>query len=195
MIEDTPKHKVFISLHHKDDDYRNMFSEFMEGNFVDKSVGDEDIDDNPLRTEAVRQRIRDNFISDATVTVVLIGLCTWQRKHVDWEIGASLRATERNPRCGLLGIRLPSHPDYGTGSYNRYRIPPRLADNCDPNDPRGIRTDPFAVVYDWPKREKVREIKKWIHRAYKRRTGHPPNNRRDQFARNRSGDCRTGWRD
>ena len=53
---------------------------------------DGDIDDS-LATDTIRQRIRDNFIRDATVTVVLIGPCTWQRKYVDWEIGSSLRAT------------------------------------------------------------------------------------------------------
>lgn len=195
MIEGTPKHKVFISFHNEDEVYKKMFVEFMEGNIVDKAVGEEDIDDNPLRTETIRQRIRDNFISDATVTLVLIGPCTWQRKHVDWEIGSSLRETRRNSRCGLLGIRLPNHPDYGTNVYSRYRIPPRLADNCNADDPFGIWTDPFAILYDWPQREKVQQIKKWIHRAYERRKGHPPNNSRAQFARNRSGDCRAGWRD
>ena len=195
MIEDTPRHKVFVSFHHEDDAYRNMFSGFMEGNIVDRAVGDGDIDDNRLSTETIRQRIRDDFIADATVTVVLIGPCTWQRKHVDWEIGSSLRETSRNSRCGLLGIRLPNHPDYDTNAHYRYRIPPRLADNCNADNPFGNLTDPFAVIYDWPKREKVQQIKRWIHRAYERRRGHPPNNSRRQFARNRSGDCRVGWRD
>ncbi len=55
----------------------------MGHDIVDESVGDGDIDDDNLATETIRQRIRDNFIRDATVTVVLIGPCTWQRKHVD----------------------------------------------------------------------------------------------------------------
>ena len=70
-------------------------------------------------TETIRQQIRDNFIRDATVTVVLIGPCTWQRKHVDWEIGSSLRKTKRNSRCGLLGILLPNHPNFGERTYDR----------------------------------------------------------------------------
>ena len=69
----------------------------MEGDIVDRSVEDGDIDDTNLSTETIRQKIRDDFIADATVTVVLIGPCTWQRKHVDWEIGSSLRATQRTP--------------------------------------------------------------------------------------------------
>ena len=82
----------------------------MEYDIVERSVGDGDIEDN-LRVETIRRRIRDEFIADATVTVVLIGPATWQRKHVDWEIGSSLRATRTNSRCGLLGILLPSHSD------------------------------------------------------------------------------------
>ena len=87
----------------------------MGDDIVDKSVEDGDIDDDNLATETIRQKIRDDFIADATVTVVLIGPCSWQRKHVDWEIGSSLRDTKKNSRCGLLGILLPNHPDFGPG--------------------------------------------------------------------------------
>ena len=114
----------------------------MGHNFVDESVEDGDIDDRNLATDTIRQKIRDEFIADATVTVVLIGPCTWQRKHVDWEIGSSLRDTRNNPRCGLLGILLPDHPDFGKRSYGEHLIPPRLADNCNGDDP-------FARIYDW----------------------------------------------
>ncbi len=109
----TPRHKVFISFHHEDQKYKDRFVRMMEGNVVDKSVEDGDIDDQNMKTTTIRQKIRDEFIADATVTVVLIGPCTWQRKHVDWEIGSSLRKTKKNPRCGLLGILLPNHPDFG----------------------------------------------------------------------------------
>ena len=100
----TDRHKVFISFHHDDQRYKDRFVDMMDGHIVDESVHDEDIDDDNLRTETIRQKIRDDFIADATVTVVLVGACTWQRKHVDWEIGSSLRNTKRNSRCGLLGI-------------------------------------------------------------------------------------------
>ena len=89
----TRKHKVFVSFHHKDEQYKDRFVRMMGGYIVDKSVYDEDIDDQNLKTETIRQKIRDYFISDATVTVVLVGACTWKRKHVDWEIGSSLRDT------------------------------------------------------------------------------------------------------
>ena len=100
----TKRHKVFISYHHDEDqEYKERFVRMMEGNVVDKSVEDGDIDDQNMKTTTIRQKIRDEFIADATVTVVLIGHCTWQRKHVDWEIGSSLRKTKKNPRCGPVG--------------------------------------------------------------------------------------------
>ena len=119
------------------------FVTVMKDDIVDKSVEDGDIDDCNLKVETIRQKIRDDFIADATVTVVLIGPCIWQRKHVDWEIGSSLRDTAKNPRCSLLGILLPNHPDFGKRTYTPRLTPPRLADNC-----RG--DDPYACIYNWP---------------------------------------------
>ena len=108
---------------------REVFCKSLGRNhIVDKSVEDGDIGSG-LKTDTIRGRIRDEFIADATVTVVLVGRCTWQRKHVDWEIGSSLRDTTNNPRCGLLGIWLPAHPDYGSKQYRPRLLPPRLADN------------------------------------------------------------------
>lgn len=185
----VPKHKVFVSFHHEDQYYKDLFTQMMEDDIVDESVEDGDIDDRNLSTEAIRQRIRDEFISDATVTVVLIGPCTWQRKHVDWEIGSSLRYTQRNPRCGLLGILLPTHPDYRKREYTPNLVPPRLADNC-------VGNDPFAKIYDWQDGSQgTAYVREWIHEAFKRRTGTPINNSRPQFGNNRTGNCHTGWKD
>jgi len=186
-MSSTATHKVFVSFHHDDEGYKTLFTEMMGGNIVDKSVGDGDI--NPSNsTDYTRQVIRDDFIADATVTVVLIGECTWQRKYVDWEIGSSLRVTKNNPqRCGLLGIILPGHPDYGRGRYNPRLIPPRLADNA------GQGKD-YANIYDW--NTHADSVKKWIDDAYERRYQQPdPDNSRDQFGKNRSGNCSAGWQD
>ncbi len=179
----APRHKVFISFHHDDQKYKDRFVQMMEGDVVDKSVEDGDIDDRNKK-ETIRRRIRDDFIADATVTVVLIGPCTWQRKHVDWEIGSSLRDTEKNPRCGLLGILLPNHPNFGSKTFNPCLIPPRLADNR-------TRNDSYALISDW--NGQTVNIRNWIHRAFQRRDGTPPNNSREQFSRNRSGNCSAGW--
>ena len=184
----TPRHRVFISFHNDDERYKERFVRMMEGNIVDESVSDDDIDDTNLKVAEIRRRIRDNFIRDATVTVVLIGPCTWQRKHVDWEIGSSLRKTRHNPRCGLLGILLPNHPSFKKRPYNLRLIPPRLAINCGGDDP-------YAAIYDWRNERGVAEIRGWIHHAFLRRNGTPPDNSNPQFGGNRGGDCLRGWRD
>lgn len=187
-MSQTNRHKVFVSFHHEDQEYKDLFVRMMGDDMVDKSVEDGDIDDLNIKTETLRQKIRDDFIADATVTIVLIGPCTWQRKHVDWEIGSSLRKTDKNPRCGLLGILLPNHPDFGTGKYHPHLIPPRLADNCGDDDP-------YACIYNWPGQQATEQIRRWIHKAFQRRDGTSPDNSRDQFGRNRSGDCSEGWVD
>ena len=153
---------------------------------LDRSVDTGNIDDTGLKTATVRQKIRDEYIRDATVTIVLIGPRTWQRKHVDWEIGSSIRNTKRNPRCGLLGIVLPNHSNYGQNEHNPHLIPPRLADNADEGDP-------YAEIYDWPNPWTPAKIAEWIHRAFVRRDGRPPNNSRRAFGRNRTRDYRKGW--
>ena len=183
---DLPTHKVFVSYHHANDgDYKEMFCEKMSPNFVDKSVDEGDIDPD-LTTGTVRRRIRDDFIADATVTVVLIGKCTWQRKHVDWEIGSSLINTRNNSRCGLVGILLPSHYDHGKEKYRARLLPPRVADNV-------IGENPFCKVYHWPEPWRTESVKRWVDAAFNRRDTVSPNNRRTQFGRNRSGACNKGW--
>ena len=182
----TPRHKVFISFHHEDQYYKDAFVQMMGDDIVDQSVEDGDIDDDNLSTETIRQKIRDEFIRDATVTVVLVGPCTWQRKHVDWEIGSSLRDTKRNSRCGLLGVLLPNHPNCRMPPYNSRLIPPRLADNCS-------GSDSYAAIYNWSYNSTG--IRDWVHQAFERRTGIPPDNSRPQFKYNRSGPCSEGWKE
>ena len=181
------KHKVFISYHHaNDEEYKKKFVEtfgkIFDG-FIDKSVSVGDIDSN-LKTETIRQKIRDDFISDATVTIVLIGAETWKRKHVDWEISSSIRETEKNPRTGLIGILLPSYIGITFDAetldilpYDKHTIPPRLSDNIDCG---------FAKIYEWS--ENPDENKKWIHEAFIRRNKINPNNSLASFVNNRSGE-------
>ena len=105
------RHKVFVSYYHDDDQYyRELFEDRFSDYYdimVSKSVELGDID-SYLKTETIRQKIRDEYLRDSTVTVVLVGAHTWQRKFVDWEIGSSIRQTQYNSRSGLLGILLPT---------------------------------------------------------------------------------------
>lgn len=181
------RHKVFVSFHNEDEGFKEYFCKMLGTDIVDKSVEDGDIDTN-LRTDTIRQKIRDDFIADASVTVVLVGRCTWQRKHVDWEIGSSLRDTKKNSRCGLLGILLPDHYDYDRKTYRSRLIPPRLADNCGGKQA-------FGAIYNWPDPWSTSSVRQWIDSAFERRTELVPDNSRPQFGRNRSGRCGEGWSD
>lgn len=184
-----PKHKVFVSFHEDDIAYKEKFVRLMGNRIIDKSVKKGNIVDTNFSPARVRQVIRDNYIRPASVTVVLIGPCTWQRKHVDWEIGTSLRDTKRNPRCGLLGILLPNHPNYRGRRINPHLLPPRLADNLEGDDP-------YALIYKWPNPWTPAKIGEWIDSAFHRRYGKPPDNARKSFGRiwtRRK--CSQGWVD
>ena len=189
-MTEIPKHKVFISYHDCDADrsHKERFTELLKGSIIDKSVHDDDIDDDPLKTETVRQKIRDEFIADATVTVVLIGNCTWQRKHVDWEIGSSLRDTKNNSRCGLVGILLPSHDNHGNRSINPRRVPLKLARNL-------TGDNPYAKIYNWPDGPSSKRFRRWIDDAFRRRKKSPAPVIGSQYRRNRSGNCNRGWQE
>ena len=187
----TKRHKVFISYYHQDDqEWKNRFLRMMGDRIVDKSVDIGDIVDISAPTADTLRQIREDHISEATVTVVLIGPCTWQRKYVDWEIGTTLRDTDMNPRCGLLGILLPSHPDYRKPGYNKHLIPPRLADNL-------TGENPFAYICKWPGNRQSRRaggLQDLIHKAFIRRTRQPdPDSSRLPFGRNWNRPCAQGW--
>ena len=66
----------------------------------DNSI-DREIDS--VNVNYVIQRIRENFISSTSCTIVLLGAETPQRKYVDWEIKATLEKQH-----GLLGLILPN---------------------------------------------------------------------------------------
>ena len=85
------RHRVFVSYYHAEDQgYRERFEGLFSDIYdiiVSESVEIGDIDPN-LKTETIRQKIRDEYLRDSTVTVVLVSARTWQRKYVDWEIGS-----------------------------------------------------------------------------------------------------------
>lgn len=176
----SPRHNVFVSYHHANDQaYRDYFERLFAQTYnvmVSKSVQIGEIDPY-LNTETVRQKIRDEYLRDSTVTVVLIGSQTWQRKHVDWEIGSSIRQTQYNSRSGLLGIILPSYPRNDRSKYDPYTIPPRLYDNIQCG---------FAKIYNWS--TNPAEVQGWIHEAFNRRNTINPDNSFQNFVNNRSGE-------
>ena len=75
--------------------------------FVDRSVPTGDISDD-FSDEYIRELIRDEYLQDSTVTIVLVGTETARRKHVDWEIYSSMHDGRVNQKSGILAIELPS---------------------------------------------------------------------------------------
>lgn len=114
------KHKVFISYHHENDEnYKKALLELNELHelFIDASVDTGDIDEN-LDDDAIRQKIRDDYLKDSTVTIVLVGIETKNRKHIDWEIYSSMFDGSVNKQSGILIIHLPSAESaYYTASH------------------------------------------------------------------------------
>ena len=103
-------HKVFISHHHRNDQsYKESLSRFGEENgiFLDRSVDTGDIPDE-LSDERIRENIRDEYLRDSTVTILLVGIDTWRRKHIDWEIYSSMFDGRVNKKSGVLVINLPT---------------------------------------------------------------------------------------
>ena len=177
LFKNDVRHKVFVSYHHNNDEYyRDEFDKLINNIVIPKSVQMDDIDTD-LPAETIRQKIRDEYLRDSTVTVVLIGTQTWQRKHVDWEIGSSIRNTKLNPRSGLLGIILPTYKKIDSDHCNRYTIPPRLYYN--------IKCG-FAEIYNWT--ENKIELQGWINEAFDNRYKIDPDNSYPSFINNRSGE-------
>lgn len=173
--------KIFISYYRTDDQhYRERFGELFTdvyGITLFKSVQMRDFDNKKFSTERIRQYIRDEYLQDSTVTVVLVGVNTWQRKSVDWEISSSIRQTEYNTRSGLLGILLPTYSRPLGKHYDPHTIPPRLSDNI---------ACGFSKIYTW--NEEPHTVQSWIHYAFKRRTEILPDNSRAPFHSNLSGE-------
>ena len=148
------KHKLFISYYHSDDEYyRDKFEELFGDLFINKSVQIGDIDDD-LSEEYIKRLIRENYISDTSVVVVLVGKNTYCRKHVDWEISAGLRNN-----AGLIALALPSHSSYKKDKYSKDDVPGRLVDNLKSR---------YASFYDWT--ESSTNIVNWIDEAFERKS-------------------------
>ncbi len=100
------KRKVFISYHHGcDQAYYDAFSkafcdtyDVISDNSLEREIDSDDV-------EYVIQRIRNDYVTGSSCTIVLVGKDTWGRKYVDWEIKATLEKEH-----GLIGVVLPTVP-------------------------------------------------------------------------------------
>ena len=102
--------KAFISYHHKNDQqYREHLTYLanVKGAFDDQSVEVGEIDESNS-PQSIRRFIRDNYLRDTEVTILLCGTETRFRKHVDWELKSSMIDGAINRRSGILVIDLPT---------------------------------------------------------------------------------------
>ena len=108
-------HRVFISYHHANDQwYKDRLVSLGErfSIFIDASVDTGDVSDD-LSDQSIREKIRDDYLQDSTVTIILVGEETRRRKHVDWEIYSSMYDGRVNRKSGILVICLPNTSDLG----------------------------------------------------------------------------------
>lgn len=103
-------HKVFISFHHDNDQcYKDELVRWGSVNeiFIDGSVELGEIPDD-WEPQQIREYIRDEHLKDTSVTILLVGTETKNRKHVDWELYSSMYNGKKNKKSGILVINLPS---------------------------------------------------------------------------------------
>jgi len=155
------KRKVFISYHHKDDDEVTNFVHKWTVNekvFIPKGIGVTFSYDiiNSSNPEYVMSQIRQKYLEDSSVTIVLLGSCTHSRRYVDWEIKSSLRQPLGSVPNGLIGIILPS---LGTTAH----LPPRFQDNWVEG-----HANCYARFYTAP--GSADQLRGWIEDAYSART-------------------------
>lgn len=156
--------KTFISYYHyEDQDYKEKFKNLFGDLITHKSVEDGDLDSDNS-DGYIKQLIQKGYLADTTVLVVLIGVNTKHRKHIDWEISGALNYKVGDKYSGLLGLLLPNHPDFGTSKATYNLMPTRLADNF---------KSKYAVIRDWTDdRVKMQE---YIELAFERRNTHSDN--------------------
>lgn len=154
------KRRVFISHFRGDrtevDNFINHFANYL-GIFTPYVLGANDNDEfiDSTNTDYVMGRIREKYLKDSTVTIVLLGSCTHSRRYVDWEIKSSLRQGNYTPN-GLIGIVLPSQ-------NNSAHLPPRFAANWNQE-----HYNCYGRYWSYP--TTGNQLGEWIDDAYNGRT-------------------------
>ncbi|QEH61966.1 hypothetical protein SCHIN_v1c07710 [Spiroplasma chinense] len=103
-------HKVYISFKYTENKrYREALTELNDRIriFEDWSVFEGDIPDKGLTDEQIRRTIRDEYIREATVLILLNGKKMYDSKFIDWELHAAMYDGEKNKKMGILVINLP----------------------------------------------------------------------------------------
>ncbi|MBN9477262.1 MAG: TIR domain-containing protein [Burkholderiales bacterium] len=167
LLRTPPKRRCFISYHHADEQaVRNFIQVFSVAGeiFSHRALGLEMEPDivNSHDTDYVMRRIRERYMADTSVTIVMLGQSTWKRRYVDWEIAASLRNAPNAPANGLLGVHLPGF------SRDLHQYPSRFDANLTPLG--SAQVDCYARWIDYPANDFV--LTEAIEAAFQRRRTH-----------------------
>lgn len=180
--------KCYISFKTEDESFKDSIQNDLDVDFIDKSLNDAiDSEDE----DYILRKIREDYISDSTVTIFLIGeysnenLGYEEQKFIKRELQASLYNGSGNTRNGILGVVLPKMKDTVWGG--KY-----FCDNCNSNHnlvrindlsvisefsynyyiPNNkcahSEDDRYCVLVSWSDFEKDPES--WIERAFEKRT-------------------------
>ncbi|UOK42404.1 MULTISPECIES: TIR domain-containing protein [Flavobacterium] len=107
-------HKCFISFKTEDTAYKKYIQENLDCNMIDKSLDEAIESDNE---EYIMRKIREDYLSDTTVTIFLIGQHSAENSgfqdqtFIKKELQASLYNGQNNTKNGILGIVLPNMYD------------------------------------------------------------------------------------
>lgn len=107
-------HKCFISFKTEDEKYKKEIQNWSEDNKVDMIDKSLNTPINSDDEDYIMRKIRQDYLSDSTVTIVLIGkhssedLGEDEQKFIKRELQASLYNGEGNTRSGILGVVLPA---------------------------------------------------------------------------------------
>ena len=158
---DSTRHKCFISYHVADLDEVKIFVDNFGEEFIPVTVGVTDEDDfiDSENEDYIKGKIREEYLSNSTVTIVLLGAGTHGRKYVDWEISSSLRNDPVNKRNGLLVLTLPSMG--GTAI-----LPARVKDNW----VQGNTNESYALYRSTPELGDKQVLRDMIEDAFTART-------------------------
>lgn len=175
---------VFLTYHHADQSAVEGFIDAFETSVNElRAIGVSDEDDfiESADTDYVLRRIRERYITGTSATIALIGPCTWARKYVDWEVAATLRNNQNDPRGGLLAVQLPS-----IDGRDDIELPPRIAKNRN-NDQGSGSERGYAAYYRYP--ASGASVAQWVEDAIWRRDNRAPITGSTSDLRERNSPC------
>lgn len=105
------RRKCFISFKTEDFWYKNYIQTELDVEMIDKSLN---MPINSTDEDYIMRKIREDYLSDSTVTIVLIGQKSseyqgeYEQRFIKRELQASLYNGVGNTKNGILGVVLPS---------------------------------------------------------------------------------------